>query len=82
METKTEIIMFTSPTCSACKAMYPIVEKMKNGTIIDVTEDPKAAMEFGIRGGLPVFIKKKNGIFDDRLSGAVSAGVLTRWAVK
>lgn len=78
----TEIVMFTSPSCSACKTMKPIIESLPNARISDVTEEPEFAMRMNVRGGLPVFIKTKDGVYDDRLSGAVSEQILRRWAAK
>ena len=72
--------MFTGPNCSACKAMKPIIDKMDNAEIIDVTENFEKAREFNIRGGLPVFIKLVDGQFYDRMSGAVSENMLQRWS--
>ena len=78
----TEIIMFTSPTCSACKVMKPIVENMKNASIVDVTLRNDLARKYNIRGGLPVFVRLKNGEYEDRMSGYVSDKLLRRWAAK
>jgi thiol-disulfide isomerase/thioredoxin len=79
---KTEIIMFTGPGCAACKVMKPIVEKMQNTRVVDVTQEPMLARTYNVRGGLPVFVKLENGDFVDRMSGAVSINILERWAVK
>lgn len=77
---KIEILMFTGPDCSACKTMKPFVEEMEHARIIDVTEDHESTARYGIRGGLPVFVKLVDGDYQDRISGAQAHNRFKRWA--
>lgn len=75
-----QVIMFTGPNCAACKVMKPLAEANPKIDIVDVSEDPVMASRYGIRGGLPVFIKLVNGEFDDILSGAQSEKTLNAFS--
>ena len=73
------LIMFTGPNCAACDTMKPLVEPLNDVEIISVMDQPLLAQTYGIRGGLPVFIKIVDGNFNDRMDGAVSKRVLDKW---
>ena len=77
-----EIIMFTGPNCSACKTMKPLVEELSNARIVDVTQDHALAARYGIRGGLPAFVKLVNGEFSDRANGAMTPLSFNNWVGK
>lgn len=74
-----QLLMFTSPECQPCQSMKPIVERVQGAKIIDVTKEHALTQQYGIRGGLPVFIKLVNGLFYDRVDGAMSKDRLMRW---
>lgn len=74
-----QLLMFTSPECEPCKIMKPIVEKIESATIVDVTQEHELVKRHGIRGGLPVFVKLVDGMFYDRVDGAMSRDRLMRW---
>ncbi len=75
-----EILMFSGPSCHACVAMKPIMENIPNSRVVDVTEDHALAAQYGVRGGLPVFVKLVNGVYDSRLNGAMPQSKLVNWA--
>lgn len=74
------VMMFTSPICSGCKTMYPVIKEMGIRSHC-VTEEPGLVSQFRIMGGLPVFIKTDDqGNFLDRLDGVQSKSKLEAWA--
>ena len=77
-----EILMFSGPGCHACTAMKPIMEGIPHSRVVDVTEEHELAARYGIRGGLPVFIKILDGAYADRVSGAMPKNKFIDWCRK
>lgn len=78
---KPKVLMFTGPYCKACDAMKPIVAELDYVEVKDVAAYPHLARQFGIRGGLPVFVRvDSNGDFISRTDGAMSLAKLRNFA--
>jgi hypothetical protein len=60
--------------------MKPVFKKLPNAKVLDVSDHYAEARKYGIRGGLPVFIKLVDGDYNDRLSGTFTEGQMQRWA--
>ena len=86
----TEILMFTGPNCSACTAMKPIAEMLPNLKMVDITSDEankpdlqagnmSLLQRYGIRGGIPVFVKLIDGVYEERTSGSMPQSVFNKW---
>jgi len=77
-----EILMFSGPSCHACTAMKPIMEGVPHSRVIDVTVNHELSARYGVRGGLPVFIKTLDGVYADRISGAMPTNKFLEWCGK
>jgi thioredoxin 2 len=78
------MIDFFSPTCTPCRSMMPVVEKLANRfrgravvAKIDSTVNLAAASRYAIRG-VPTFLFFRNGREIDRITGAVPEDALVR----
>lgn len=67
------LLYFYSPGCSACKAMTPVVEKMRQGNEnvhkIDLSRDMKLAKIFGVMG-TPATVLVENSKIQKYVLGA------------
>lgn len=67
------LFYFYSPSCRACRAMTPIVEKMakknKNVVKVDVSRDVATARKFGVMG-TPSTVLVESGTIKEFLVGA------------
>ena len=69
------LVYFFSPTCGACKAITPIIDKMKNEKSniykIDVSQKPEISRGFGVMG-TPATIVVENKKISQYILGAKS----------
>ena len=78
------VVDFWAPWCGHCVRMTPVVGKLAQqyeGKIkickLNVDENPKIAMEYGIRS-IPAFIVFKNGELVEQFTGAMPEEELAR----
>jgi thioredoxin 1 len=73
------LLYFFSPTCGACKAMTPVIDKMRNENAnvykINVTQKPDISRAFGILG-TPATILLENKKISKFVMGAKSESFL------
>ena len=76
------IVMFTSPSCSTCKAVKPILDNFQEETNTPVyelnVEESVYAQKLGIRA-LPTTILFKKGKEEDRIIGNFKRSELSSW---
>lgn len=76
------VVMFSSPSCSPCKSMYPLLQSLADGglavAIIDVTEHPGFAGEYRVRA-LPTIALFIRGGLEKMFVGSMIAVALEKW---
>lgn len=76
------VVMFSSPSCSPCQSMYPLLQVLADGwlavAIIDVTEHPGFAGEYRVRA-LPTIALFVRGGLSKMFVGSMSAAALEKW---
>ena len=77
---------FWAPWCGPCRAMAPHFERaareLKDSVRlvkVNTEEAPQLAARYDIRS-IPTLILFRNGVEQKRMSGALDAGALARWA--
>jgi thioredoxin 2 len=77
---------FWAPWCGPCRAMAPHFERaaaeLKDRVRlvkVNTEEAPGLAQRYGIRA-IPTLVLFKGGVEAKRMSGALDAGALARWA--
>ena len=77
---------FWAPWCGPCHAMAPHFERaaaeLKDRVRlvkVNTEEAPGLAQRYGIRA-IPTLVLFRNGVEEKRMSGALDAGALERWA--
>lgn len=77
------IVLFTSPSCSACNAVKPVLETYQEETNTPVyelnVEESMYAHKLGIRA-LPTTILFKRGGEEDRIIGTFKHSELSSWS--
>ncbi len=76
------LVDFWAPWCGPCRMIAPIIEELANdyeGKVVvakmNVDDNPKTSMQFGIRS-IPTLLIFKNGKVVDQIIGAVPRGVI------
>jgi thioredoxin 2 len=77
---------FWAPWCGPCRSMAPHFERaaaeLKDRVRlvkVNTEEAPGLAQRYGIRA-IPTLVLFRNGVEEKRMSGALDAGALERWA--
>jgi thiol-disulfide isomerase/thioredoxin len=71
------VTVVTTPTCSNCRAMQPLVNAAARThpdvpvVELDATADPRAAADLGVRG-VPTYVVRRNGVELTRRTGRMS----------
>jgi thioredoxin 2 len=80
------LVDFWAPWCGPCRAMAPHFERaaaeLKDSVRlvkVNTEEAPGLAQRYGIRA-IPTLVLFKGGVEAKRMSGALDAGALARWA--
>jgi thioredoxin 2 len=80
------LVDFWAPWCGPCRSMAPHFERAAEalkGRVrlvkVNTEEAPGLAQRYGIRA-IPTLILFRNGAEEKRMSGALDAGALERWA--
>jgi thioredoxin 2 len=80
------LVDFWAPWCGPCRAMAPHFERaaaeLKDSVRlvkVNTEEAPALAQRYGIRA-IPTLVLFKGGVEAKRMSGALDAGALARWA--
>lgn len=76
------VVMFSSPSCSPCQTMYPLLQLLAHGglavAIIDVAEHPGFASEYRVRA-LPTIALFIRGGLSKMFVGSMIAAALEKW---
>jgi thioredoxin 2 len=80
------LVDFWAPWCGPCRAMAPHFERAAQQlkdrvrlVKVNTEEAPQLAARYGIRA-IPTLVLFRNGVEQKRMSGALDAGALERWA--
>ena len=76
-----KVIRFTASWCGPCKMLAKTLENIKTEVpieVVDIDENPTAAMEFGIRS-VPTLVMTEDGAVLKRQVGALPQHQLQEW---
>jgi thioredoxin-like negative regulator of GroEL len=79
--TQFSVLVFTSPSCTSCKAVTSIVYRIRRKgwdvTVVNIDDNPTLAREYGVRE-IPAFVVLYDGSFVTRVTKEEIINVLDK----